>query len=123
MWLHLEDKVKMNSRTKGHNFERQMAERLREVWPECYTSRFKGSLWLDHCGVDLVGTPGYNVQLKAMERTPAYHDILEYMPKGENVNIVIHKRNRKGALVVMKLDDFVRVMLLKHKPAMTNELK
>lgn len=113
----------MNSRTKGHNFERQMAEKLREVWPECYTSRFKGSLWLDHCGVDLVGTPGYNVQLKAMERTPAYHDILEYMPKGENVNIVIHKRNRKGAVVVMKFEDFVRVMLLKHKPAMTNELK
>lgn len=113
----------MNSRTKGHNFERAMAEVLREVWPDCYTTRFKGTLWQDHCGIDLVGTQGYNVQLKAMERTPAYHDILDYMPKGENVNIVIHKRNRKGSVVVMKLEDFMRVMLSKHTPEAGNTLK
>ena len=107
----------MNSRTKGHDFERLMAETLREIWPDCYTTRFKGSLWLDHCGVDLVGTPGYNIQLKAVERlSPGYHEILEAMPKGQNTNIIIHKRNRKGAVVVMKFDDFKRVMLLKHKP-------
>lgn len=97
----------MNSRTKGHDFERRMAEKLREVWPECYTTRFKGTLWLDHCGVDLVGTTGFNIQLKAMERTPAYHDILNYMPKGENKNIIIHKRNNKGIVVAMGLDDFL----------------
>lgn len=73
----------MNSRTKGHQFERHMAEVLREVWPDCYTTRFKGSLWLDHCGVDLVGTPGFNIQLKAVERlSPGYHEILAAMPKG-----------------------------------------
>jgi hypothetical protein len=104
----------MNSRTKGHDYERQMADKLREIWPECYTTRFKGTLWLDHCGIDLVGTPGYNVQLKAMERTPAYHDILDYMPTGENVNIVIHKRNRKGSVVVMRLEDIMS-MLIRHK--------
>lgn len=104
-------KVKaMNSRTKGHDFERAMADKLREIWPECYTTRFKGTLWQDHCGIDLVGTPGYNVQLKAMERAPAYHDILDYMPKGENTNIVIHKRNRKGSVVVMKLEDFLTLI-------------
>lgn len=100
----------MNGRTKGHAFERQMAERLREIWPDCFTTRFKGSLWLDHCGIDLVGTPGYNIQLKATERTPAYHDILEMMPKDRNRNIVIHKRNRKGCVVVMRFDDFLNLM-------------
>ena len=105
----------MNSRTKGHSFERAIAERLREIWPDCYTTRFKGSLWLDHCGVDLVGTPGYNVQLKAVERlSPGYHEILEAMPKGNNTNIVIHKRNRRGIVVAMKLEDF-ESMLLRHK--------
>jgi hypothetical protein len=114
----------MNSRTKGHDFERQMAERLREIWPECFTTRFKGSLWLDHCGVDLVGTPGYNVQLKAVERlSPGVHEILEAMPKGQNTNIVIHKRNRKGIIVAMKLEDFICIMLSKHKPQDCNELK
>ena len=51
----------MNSRTKGHDFERLMAEKLREVWPECYTTRFKGTLWLDRRGVDQVGTLEYNI--------------------------------------------------------------
>lgn len=101
----------MNARTKGHSFERAMAERLREIWPDCYTTRFKGSLWLDHCGVDLVGTPGFNIQLKAMERTPAYHDILDYMPKGQNKNIVIHKRNKKGCIVALRLEDFLNLIV------------
>lgn len=100
----------MNSRTKGHDFERAMAEKLREVFPDCFTTRFKGSLWLDHCGIDLVGTPGYNIQLKAMERGPAYHDILERMPKDKNRNVIIHKRNRKGSVAVMKLDDFLSLI-------------
>ena len=100
----------VNSRTKGHTFERSMAEKLRAVWPDCFTTRFKGSLWLDHCGVDLVGTPGYNIQLKATERAPSYHDILDYMPKGHNKNIIIHKRNHKGSVVVMRLDDFIELI-------------
>ena len=100
----------VNSRTKGHDFERAMAEKLRSIWPECFTTRFKGSLWLDHCGVDLVGTPGFNIQLKATERPPSYHDILDYMPKGQNKNIIIHKRNHKGSVVVMRLDDFLELM-------------
>ena len=99
----------MNSRTKGHDFERKMADRLREIWPDCFTSRFKGSLWLDHCGVDLTGTPGFNIQLKALERAPAYHDILSSMPKGVNKNIIIHKRNNKGSVVVMGLNDFLEI--------------
>lgn len=101
----------MNARTKGHNFERAMAERLRALWPDCFTTRFKGSTWLDHCGVDLVGTPGFNVQLKAVERlSPGYHEILSAMPKGQNKNIIIHKRNGKGCIVALRLDDFLEII-------------
>lgn len=101
----------MNARTKGHSFERAIAERLREIWPDCYATRFKGSLWLDHCGVDLVGTPGFNIQLKAVERlSPGCHEILSAMPKGQNKNIVIHKRNGKGCIVSMRLEDFLRLI-------------
>jgi hypothetical protein len=60
--------------------------------------------------VDLTGTPGFNIQLKALERAPAYHDILSSMPKGDNKNVVIHKRNNKGCVVVMGLDDFIRLL-------------
>jgi len=100
----------MNSRTKGHEFERQMAERLRAYWPGCYTTRYKGTLWQDHCGIDLVGTPGFHFQLKALEHSPAYHDILDYMPKGSNMNVVLHKRNNKGVVAAMRLDDFLRMV-------------
>ena len=101
----------MNGRTKGHNFERSMAEKLRsEIWPECYTTRFKGSPWLDSCGVDLIGTPDFNVQLKALERAPSYHEILNTMPKDINMNIVIHKRNNKGSIVAIKLEDFLKII-------------
>ena len=102
----------MNARTKGHDFERALAGRLRqELWPDCYTTRFRGSLWIDHCGVDLVGTPGYNVQLKAVEKlSPGYHEILAAMPKGSNTNIIIHKRNNKGSIVALRLDDFIKLL-------------
>lgn len=101
----------MNSRNKGHDFERAMAEKLRVIWPECFTTRFKGSPWLDHCGVDLVGTPAFNVQLKAVERlSPGYHEILDSMPQNGNTNIIIHKKNRRGSVVVMTLSDFLKLM-------------
>ncbi len=103
----------MNSRTKGHGFERAMAVRLREIWPGCYTTRFKGSAWLDYSGIDLVGTQGFNIQLKAMERSPAYHDILNIMPKDENINIIIHKRNKRGCVVVLDLDDFIKMLKMR----------
>ena len=101
----------MNSRTKGHDFERLMAEKLRVIWPECYTTRFKGSPWLDHLGIDLVGTPGFNVQLKAVERlSPGYHEILKSMPQDGNTNLVIHKKNHQGIIVAMTLDDFIKLI-------------
>lgn len=102
----------MNSRDKGHTFERQIAEKLRgELWPECFTTRFKGSPWLDSCGVDLIGTPGYNIQLKAVERlSPGYHEILSSMPKDQNKNVIIHKRNNKGAVAVLSLDNFLELV-------------
>lgn len=100
----------MNSRSKGHNFERMAAEYLRVLWPDCFTTRYKGSPWLDHAGVDLVNTGNFNVQLKAMERAPSYHTILNSMPKDGKTNIIIHKKNRSGCLCVLSLADFIKLV-------------
>jgi len=62
------------------------------------------------CGVDLVGTAGFNFQLKNMERAPAYHDILNFMPQGENTNVIIHKKNRKGIVAVLPLEAFIELV-------------
>jgi hypothetical protein len=106
------DEMSINARAKGHQFERHMAATLRaELWPECYTSRFMGSAWLDYNGVDLTGTPGFNIQLKAVERlSPGYHEILAKMLKNQNTNIVIHKKNGQSAIVAMELTDFVKLL-------------
>jgi hypothetical protein len=102
----------LNSKQKGNQFERQMAAILRErLWPGCYTSRFMGSAWLDYNGIDLTGTGNFNVQLKAVERlSPGYHEILAGMLQNRNINIVIHKRNNRGAVVAMTLEDFIKIL-------------
>jgi len=101
----------INSKQKGNRFEREAAAILRaEIWPECYTSRFMGSAWDDYNGIDLTGTGNYQVQCKNTERTPAYHLILADMPQNGKTNIVIHKRNNSGAVVVMTFEDFIKIL-------------
>jgi hypothetical protein len=69
-----------------------------------------GSAWDDYNGIDLTGTGNYNVQCKAIERTPPYHTILKNMPQGSKTNIVIHKRNNSGIIVAMELNDFIKIL-------------
>jgi hypothetical protein len=45
-----------------------------------------------------------------VERTPSYHDVLSRMPEDGHINVVFHKRNRKGEVVVMKKADFYKMM-------------
>lgn len=99
-----------SSRVKGHAFERQMAEHFRKLgYASCKTSRYESKM-LDDMDVDLTNTPPFNVQCKAVENLGSAHDTLSAMPKDSNYNIVIHKRNRKGVIVSMTLDDFDEII-------------
>ena len=103
----------INSKRKGNRFEQEMAFTFRQQlnWQDCWTSRFMGALWQDHLGVDLAGTPGYNIQCKNVERlSPGYHEILAGMPQNKNVNVILHKRNNKGVVAVLELDDFIQII-------------
>jgi len=105
--------MRVNSKKKGNVFEQQMAFRLRSElnWPHCWTSRFMGSMWEDSLGIDLTGTPGFNVQCKHSERlSPGYHEILSSMPQNENTNLILHKRNNKGTVAVLPLDDLLTLI-------------
>ena len=100
----------VNSKIKGNRFEQAMAMKLRHDlnWIHCWTSRFMGSYYQDHLGIDLTGTPNYNIQCKAVERlSPGYHEILAKMPQDNNTNIILHKKNNKGTVAVLPLDDFI----------------
>lgn len=100
----------VNARDKGHAYERKIAEEFRAMgYAECVTSRSESRNW-DDAGVDLCNTGAWNIQCKALERTPPYHDILSTMPSGVNINVIFHKRNRKGEVVVMSKENFYKMM-------------
>ena len=100
----------MNARTKGHDFERKFAEYLRIYGYDCVTSRSQDRR-LDNLGVDLVDNTKFYFQLKAVERLkPGYHDILKAMPK-DKIPVVVHKRNNKGTVIAMRLEDFSNLLL------------
>ena len=100
----------MNAKIKGNRFETEMAFRLRELFPDCRTSRFMGRLWLDSQKVDLTGTDPFYFQCKATEHTPPYHQILSEMPAGKNINVILHKRNNSGTVAVMDFEDFLNII-------------
>ena len=101
----------MNARDKGHGFERWVVQAFRRFWPGCVTSR-AGAPRADAGGVDLVGTGCFNFQCKAVERGLSYHEVLRGMPEDGKFNIVLHKKNRAGVVVVLPWEDFVELLEL-----------
>lgn len=95
-------------RTKGHAYEREVAQKFRDAgYPACVTSRSE-SKRTDDAGVDLCYTGPWQVQCKNQERiSPSPHDILASMPQDPvKMNILFHKRNRKGTIVCMDEETF-----------------
>lgn len=99
----------VKARDKGHDFERKIAREFRDLgYSKCRTSRY-ASREKDDQKVDLVETGPFNVQCKAVEKMSGYHALLREMPAG-GVNIIIHRRNRLGEVVVMDKKDFYRLV-------------
>ena len=99
-----------SARTKGHAFEREIAELFRELgWDNCVTSRSE-SKNTDDKGIDLCFTLPWSVQCKAQEKlTTGLHELISGMPKDDNHNVIIWKRNNKGILVSMDLESFKKI--------------
>jgi len=100
------------ARKKGHFFETWFCAKLRKLGFDAITSRSE-SKRLDDAGVDVVDNTPFYFQLKAVERlAPGYHDIIKGMPT-EKTRVIIHKRNNKGTVAVMMLEDFEKLLLQK----------
>ncbi len=102
---------KINSRTKGHAYELQIIKLFKDLgWTSCVSSRSE-SKRTDDQGIDLCYTDPWQIQAKAWESAPSYHAVLEKMPKKKGIfNVIFHKRNRKGSVVVMSEDDFLAIL-------------
>lgn len=115
------------SRTKGHNAEREYAQKFRELgYEHCRTSR-EASRLLDNSKIDLAFLP-FNVQIKAgfIKQRPNVEAVFKEMkqllkenfPPDEKVHglpkLCIHRahaRTDEGELVTMTWDDFVTFFL------------
>jgi len=98
-------------RAKGHNYEREVAQKFRDAGhPDCVTSRSE-SKRTDDMGVDLCYTDPWQVQCKNQERiSPSPHEILATMPKNGKKNILFHKRSRRGTIVCMDEETFWEIL-------------
>ncbi len=107
-----------SNRDAGHRYERDLAEAYRRAGcGDCVTSRSE-SRSRDDQGVDLCFTGPVNVQAKRWKSAPSYHDVLAKMPdEPGQINLIHHKRPRKGAVVVMAESDWLEVveLLIKEK--------
>ena len=100
----------INSRAKGHAYELQIVNRLKELGYDAVTSRSE-SKRMDDLGVDIIDNTDFYIQCKAVEKLkPSLHDILARMPT-DKVPVVYHKRNNKSTVVSLKLKDFERLLL------------
>lgn len=114
----------INNRRKGHNFERELAKMFRELGFEfCKTVRLASRLY-DNCGVDLWGIP-YLVQAKKVKAAINYGNLIRGIEEEVKKNfppsapehtypIIIFHRREKDKLVVMKEEDFLELLKIKH---------
>lgn len=98
------------ARTKGHSFEREIAKRLRVVFPEA--RRHLEYQDQEANGVDLVQTGYYRVQCKRGRKYAALTAIGEvtHDPLLGEVAVLVTKGDFGDILVAFSLDEFVRLL-------------
>ena len=96
----------MNSRQKGKRGELELAKLLRSFG---YDSRrgvqYKGG----ESSPDVTGIPRYHIECKRVEKLNVYEAIEQSkMDAGNDVPIVVWRRNNKKWLVIIELEDFIK---------------
>jgi hypothetical protein len=100
----------INARTKGKRYEQQIANLWMSLFGGHVERTSYASKKLDDMGVDLTNTDPFLIQCKAVEQSINVHDILDRMPNSELWNVVLHKRNNRGTVVSLRLDDFLELV-------------
>ena len=101
--------AKINARQKGKQFELDIIKWFNSRGYNSVSSRSE-SKRTDDAGVDLCYTKPFNVQCKAVEKLGSVHEIIKGMPSDTNYNLVFHKKNRKGVMVTMSMEDFGEIL-------------
>ena len=102
----------INSRKKGHSFERENVKEFRVVYPDCERSQ-EGSPE-DRHGIDLRGTGDLRVQCK---RGKNYAPIskIEEVKTTNGKRVLVTKGDRKPPVVVIDRDFFIELLSIRKK--------
>ncbi len=98
------------SRTKGHSFERLIANILKPVFPNA--RRHLEYQDAECFGVDLVNTGHYKIQCKRLKKYASLAAIKEIVCDewlGE-VPLLVTQGDRERVLVVLPIEEFVRLL-------------
>lgn len=98
----------LNAKQKGNRWELLCAHLLRPIFPKLVTARSTDRA-ADAAGLDLVKTGSWAFQCKHVERGLDVFKTLEGMPV-ETINVVLWKRNRKGAVAVLEMQTMLRLI-------------
>lgn len=96
------------SRTKGHSFEREIAKRLRGIFPQA--RRHLEYQDAEANGIDLVMTGKYSIQCKRGRKPAPISKIREVEPKDGQSPLLITQGDRDKIYVVMEFDEFLTLL-------------
>lgn len=95
-----------SARRKGHSFEREVANKFREIgWP--FAKRHLESQGnIIHQGIDLDGTEPYAIQCKSRINYVAVNTINEVKPSKDQIPVLITQGTRKQPMAILPLKHF-----------------
>lgn len=99
----------MNSRRKGATGERELAKVLREWGIDARRGQqYKGGV----DSPDVIGLKGVHVECKRVERLNIDDAIAQSIrDAGDEMPVVMHRKNGKKWLVTLRLEDFMKMYL------------
>ena len=100
------------SRSKGKRFENEIANELKEIFPDCHRN------WIGQSaqgGVDLANTSCFDVEIKGGKQTNIakirkWLDQVEEEGQENNFKVVIARPIREEKYVVMPWDDWLEML-------------
>jgi hypothetical protein len=100
------------SRTKGHDFEREVAQAFRPVYPEARRQLEYNEA--DCNGVDLAHTGPYRVQCKRMKKyvNPSVIEEVKLRDAKAEIPVLVTRADKKPALAVIPLDALIGLITI-----------
>ena len=96
------------NRRKGHNFERQVVNDLKEIFPE---AKRQLEYQTDECqGIDIANTGKYKIQCKCKKRYVSVNTIKEIKCGPEDVPILITKQIWEPSMAILPWEE-LKVLL------------